>query len=84
MVPNGPKMIARYAGNHETPYPILSDKGSKVAGQYFQTRKFFAMGTPTVFVVDKTGVIRYAYYGSSLLEEPGTEEPLAVLAKLAA
>ena len=83
MVPNGPKMIARYLENHEIPYSILSDKGSKVAGQYFQTKHFFALGTPTVFVVDKTGVIRYAYYASSLIAEPGTKEPLAVLAQLA-
>lgn len=83
MVPNGPKMIGRYLGNHDISYPILSDKGSKVAGQYFQTKHFFALGTPTVFVVDKSGVIRYAYYASSLIEEPGTDEPLAVLAQLA-
>ena len=83
MVPNGPKMIARYLNSHDIPYPILADKGSKVAGQYFQTKHFFSFGTPTVFVVDKTGVIRYAYYASSLIEEPGTKEPLTVLAQLA-
>ncbi|MCD4672984.1 MAG: redoxin domain-containing protein [Anaerolineaceae bacterium] len=83
MVPNGPKMINRYLGAHEIPYPILSDKGSKVAGQYFQTRHFFAFGTPTVFVVDTSGRIQYTHYASSLIEEPGTEEPLAALAQLA-
>ncbi len=62
---------------------ILSDKGSKVAGQYFQTKHFFALGNAHVFVVDKQGMIRYAYYAKSLLEEPATEEPLAVLAELA-
>lgn len=84
MVPNGPKMIARYLSGRDVPYPILTDKGSKVAGQYFQVKHFFALGTPTVFVVDKDGVIRFAHYASSLIEEPGTEEPLAVLAELAA
>jgi peroxiredoxin len=83
MVPNGPKMIGRYLEKSGTPYPVLSDKGSKAAGQYFQTKHFFALGTPTVFVVDKQGIIRYAYYAKSLLEEPATEEPLAVLAELA-
>ncbi len=80
MVPNGPFMIQKYMKEKENPYPILSDKGSKVAGQYFQVKHFFKLGTPTVFLVDKTGKVRYAYYGSSLLEEPGSDEPLAILA----
>ena len=83
MLPNGPKMIGRYLERSGTPYPVLSDKGSKVAGQYFQTKHFFALGTPTVFVVDRQGIIRYTHYATSLIEEPGTEEPLAVLAELA-
>lgn len=83
MVPNGAKMIARYLGNHATPYPILSDKGSQAAGQYMQVKHFFAFGTPSVFVVDTSGIIRYAHYASSLIEEPDNQEPLAVLAELA-
>lgn len=82
MVPNGPKMIERYRANHQNPYPILSDKSSQVAGQYFQVKHFFKFGTPTVFVVDQAGLIRYAHYASSLIEEPDTQETLAVLAQL--
>jgi peroxiredoxin len=83
MVPNGPKMIERYLSHHDNPYPILSDKGSQVAGQYTQIKHFFALGTPTVFVVDRTGHIRYTHYATSLIEEPGNQEPLAVLGLLA-
>jgi len=83
MVPNGPRMIQKHIDEFHPPYPILTDKGAKVAAQYFQTNQFFLIGTPTVFVVDQGGIIRYAYYAASALEEPGTEEPLAVLAKLA-
>ena len=82
MVPNGPKMIARHVVQHQTPYPILSDKGSQVAGQYFQIKHFFKFGTPTVFLVDRAGIIRYAHYASSLLAEPKNAEPLAVLETL--
>ena len=82
MVPNGPFMIRRYLNLAPTPFPILTDKRSQVAGQYFQVKKLFAFGTPTVFVVDQQGKIAYAHYASSLIEEPGNEEPLAVLSAL--
>lgn len=84
MVPNGPFMIRRYINATTTPYPILSDKGSKVAAQYFQVRHFFALGTPTVFLVGKDGRILYVHYGTSLIREPDNQEPLAVLAALPA
>ena len=83
MVPNGPRMIARYIERHSTPYPILSDKGSAVAGQYLQVKKFFALGTPSVFLVDRARRIRYAHYASSMIEEPDNRESLAVLEGLA-
>jgi peroxiredoxin len=84
MVPNGPFMINRYLSQNPTPYIILTDKGSKVAEQYFQVKQFFAIGTPTVFVVDQNQKIVYTYYAKSAIEEPGTEEPLAALTKIAA
>ena len=82
MVPNGPRMIQQYLLAHQTPYPILSDKGSKVAAQYFQVKKLFVLGTPTVFLVNRAGLIIYAHYASSLIEEPDNREPLRVLEQL--
>lgn len=82
VVPNGPVMIGRYLASNPTPYPILTDKGAKVAEQYFQVKHLFALGTPTVIIVDRSGKIAYTHYANSLIEEPGTEEPLAVLAGL--
>jgi peroxiredoxin len=83
MVPNGPFMSKRYLKNNPMPYPILTDKGSQVAAQYFQVKRFFLIGTPTVFVVDQQGKIAYAHYAKSPIEEPGSQEPLGVLAQLA-
>jgi len=82
MVPNGPKMIARYLGNHEISYPILSDKGSKVAAHYFQIKQFFAVGTPSVFILNQKGKILYTHYSTSIKDEPGSDNPLAVLTEL--
>ena len=87
MVPNGPKMIARYVQSHATPYPILSDKGSKVAEQYLVDTRglppLFKVFTPSVFLVDRTGQIVYTNYEASYIAEPDNAEPLAVLTRLA-
>ena len=82
MVPNGPKMIEKHVQAHHPPYPILTDKGGAIASQYFQVKKMFLLGTPTVFLVDQEGIIRYAHYATSMLEEPDNGEPLAVLAEM--
>jgi peroxiredoxin len=82
LVPNGPKMIERYCRKYHPPYPILSDKGSQVAEQYLQIKRFFIAGTPTVFLVNQNGQICYAHYARSLIEEPDSLEPLNVLAKM--
>ncbi len=83
VVPNGPFMINRYLNIHPSPLTILTDKGAKVAAQFFQVKQFFVIGTPTIFVIDQTGKIAYAYYAKSAREEPGNEGPLAALSKLA-
>ena len=82
MVPNGPFMIRSYVNLTSNPYPILSDKGSRVAGQFFQVKHLIKLGTPTVFLVDRQGIIRYAHYATSLLEEPSSQEPMAILADM--
>ena len=83
MVPNGPVMIKRFLTKHPMPYAILSDKGSLVAKQYFQKKKVFSLGTPTVILVERGGIIAYTHYADSMIAEPNNEEPLAVLAELA-
>jgi len=82
MVPNGPRMIERHVRENHPPYAILSDKRSMVAGSYLQVKQFFSLGTPTVFIVDQAGRIRYAYYATSLLEEPDNQELLSILGKI--
>lgn len=82
MVPNGPRMIERYIQKDQTPYPILMDKGLKVAAQYFQVKKLFLIGTPSVFLVNQHGKIGYVYYAKSPIEEPDNQEPLSILRNL--
>ena len=82
VVPNGPNAIRRHIEEYHPPYTLVTDKGGKTAETYFQVKQFFMVGTPTVLVVDRAGIIRYAHYASSVLDEPGSEEPLRVLASL--
>lgn len=88
VVPNGPKMIERYVHNSGAPYPILSDKGAKVAEQYgIKTRGIpivqFTAFKPGVFLIDNTGTIIYADYVGSYIAEPDNGDVLAVLESLA-
>jgi len=83
IVPNGLKMIERHVRDNATPYPILSDKGSRVAEQYAIERIDSVVLTflkPSVFLVDKTGRIIYTNYLGSYIKEPDNQEPLALLA----
>jgi peroxiredoxin len=82
VVPNGPRMIERHISENNTPYPVLTDKGGKTAAEYFQVKKFFVAGTPTVFVINNSGEICYVNYQNSLIKEPDNQEPLAVLSQL--
>ncbi len=82
VVPNGPFMINRFLARNPTPYPILTDKGAQVAGQYFQKKGLFNLGTPAVILVAQGGTVAYTHYANSLIAEPDNAEPLAVLANL--
>ena len=85
VVPNGPKSIERYVKSHATPYPILSDKGAMVADGYgIKAKNVVLMSafTPTVFLVDRAGTIRYTNYSTSYIKEPDNNEPLGVLERM--
>ena len=88
MVPNGTHSIAKHTNRYAPPYPVLSDKGSLVARQYrIPIRQVpllkVAVMTIAVFLIDQSGIVRYAYYPKSYIEEPASEPPLAVLRQLA-
>ncbi len=89
MVPNGPKMIEKNVVTNAVPYPILTDKNELTAAQYGinihntilpGARQLFK---PGVFLVDRSGIIRYCKYLKSYIQEPDNHEPLAVLAGMA-
>ncbi|HET9987068.1 MAG TPA: TlpA disulfide reductase family protein, partial [Kofleriaceae bacterium] len=50
-------VIAAYLIKHKMSYPIALDTGDKA------TRSYLVQGLPSVFVIDKAGVVRYAAVG---------------------
>jgi len=87
VVPNGLKLIKKYITANQIPYPVLSDKGAKVAAQYFiDTRRIILLSffPPSVFLIDQMGKILYTNYQTSYIQEPDNQEPLAILAELKA
>lgn len=79
IVPNGPRTIARHVDRCNPPYAILSDKGSRTAAAYGQTIGRLRIGAPALFVVNCEGIITWAYYATSLTEEPDNSGPLGKL-----
>jgi peroxiredoxin Q/BCP len=62
------------------PFIGLSDVGNNTAKQFFQEFNLLKFGwVPAMFVVDKTGVIRFAHYGESMSDIPENNSVLAML-----
>jgi peroxiredoxin len=82
VVPNGPRTIGQFRKLNKIPFPILSDKGSKVAAQYgIETNHIIGVNvmTASAFLVNASGVIRHAQYLDSYFQEPDNLSPLAIL-----
>jgi glutaredoxin-dependent peroxiredoxin len=73
---------AAYAQQLDLPFPLLSDLNREVVRQYgvMYTRQnphregFFGISKRAVFVVDRGGVVRYAWITDDALVEPNIEE----------
>ncbi len=64
-------------------FPIYFDKDHSVAKLLHQEVKFLKLGRlPAVLIVDKEGIIRWAYYGNSLRDIPKNETIFEILEKL--
>ena len=67
--PASPEKHARFRANHSFPFPLLADPGQRV-GALFRTKGLIVKRT--VYLIGKSGIIRYAMRG-----KPEPEEVLA-------
>jgi peroxiredoxin Q/BCP len=65
-------------------YPVYSDTEDEVAKTILhQEFKILKLGRmPALLVVDKQGIIQYAYYGDNMHDIPSNEEILEVIKKI--
>lgn len=67
-----------YFQAHDIPFPCLPDPDRRVFRMYDVKSAMVSLGQrPGLFVIDKEGVVRYAYLGWQQWEIPTVEETLA-------
>lgn len=77
---NAIKMEQKYARKK---YPIFYDKEKEIPDLLNQEVKLLKLGRmPGLLVIDKDGIIQYAYYGENMHDIPKNEEILEVLKKI--
>ena len=76
---NAQKMEQKYARK----YAIFYDKSKEIPGLLKQQVKIIKGGRmPGLLIIDKQGIIQYAYYSDSMKDIPENEEILKVLKKI--
>lgn len=78
---NAAKMENKYAKNK---FPIYYDESNQVARKLQQESKWYKFGRmPGMLIVGKDGIVKYAYYSSSMSDIPKNAEVLEVLRQIA-
>jgi peroxiredoxin Q/BCP len=72
-----------YFEKHHIPFPCLVDITGNVYHQFEVKSNLLSFGQrPALFVIDREGIVRYAYLGSQQWEIPTNEEVLKVVRSL--
>ena len=61
------------------PFPLLADVDGTVARHYGVWDESGEIARPAIFVIDPTGVVRYAYVGEDFADRPGDDDVYAAL-----
>jgi alkyl hydroperoxide reductase subunit AhpC len=73
-------MEEKYAKNK---FPIYYDSENSVAKALHQEFKILKLGRmPGILIIDKSGIIKFAYYGDSMHDIPKATTILSVLEEL--
>jgi peroxiredoxin len=81
--PDGPNAFRRYWEDNDMPFSGMADIRSKVAEKFDQEVNMFKLGRmPAIFVIDRSGYIRYRHYANNMSDYPENAELLAVLDQL--
>ncbi len=79
-IENAQKMEQKYARNK---YAIFYDESKKVSKMLNQQVKITKLGRmPGLLIVDKQGIVQYAYYGDSMKDIPENDAVFKELEKI--
>jgi peroxiredoxin len=85
VAPESPAAVARYERQHPVAYTILSDEEHGCFDAYDVASRALSLGQrPALFVIDRSGVVRFDAVGTQQWQIPTNDAVLAVLAQLAA
>jgi len=80
---DGEENAKKMVDEHAKRYPIFYDQTKKVAKLLKQEIKLAKAGRmPALLIVDKQGIIQYAYYGDSMKDIPKNEVVFEILEKI--
>jgi len=83
IAPDALSNAREYFQKHALPFPGLVDDTHAVYDQYDVQSRLLSLGQrPGLFIVDKAGIVRYAYLGTQQWEIPPNREVLKELDKL--
>ena len=84
IAPEGSDAVARFVGKDDDwPFPILADDDHAVFDNYDVASKLMSLGQrPAVFVIDRSGVVRFDSVGTQQWQIPTNDAVLAVLSDL--
>ena len=81
--PDKPDELSRYWQERRLPFVGLPDPEHEVAELYGQEVNLLKLGRmPAQMVIDKSGQIRYAHYGHSMMDIPPNDDILSLLDQL--
>ena len=84
IAPDTLETARRYFQSNDIPFPCLADPNREVFRQYDVKSAMISLGQrPGLFVIDRDGVVRYAYLGWQQWEIPTVDETLRQLDALA-
>ena len=84
MVRDAQQAAHDYFGKHPIPFPCLVDITGQVYHKFEVKSNLLSFGQrPALFVLDRNGVVHFAYLGSQQWEIPSNQEVLEVLRGIA-
>ena len=72
-----------YFSENDLPFPGLVDDDHQVFDRYEVENRLTSLGQrPALFIIDKSGIIRFAHLGSQQWQIPTNGQVLSILAEL--